>query len=234
MKHLASILASVSLAVLVIFGWTEVTKPNYHSFQASTVKIEFVSTISGKVVGVCSGVYLTGDRVLTAGHCVKENYKNLLTRVTTHTGQMASLSAIRHKLEFEKFEQDGNQIRTISADIGLFKVDGAINAKPAKLTCGLPDLGDDVYAVGMPVKSQWVVTKGQVTTYHPRIFHSEGRWLQLNMTVLPGNSGGPLFDKWGQVVGITSHIVTKRGGIPLNHAYAVPAPVICDFLDTKE
>jgi serine protease Do len=50
-----------------------------------------------------------------------------------------------------------------------------------------------------------------------------GRWVQADVALAPGNSGGPLADAWGRVVGVNSMIV--RG-----LALAVPSDVVARFL----
>ena len=50
-----------------------------------------------------------------------------------------------------------------------------------------------------------------------------GRWVQADLALAPGNSGGPLADAWGRVVGVNSMIV--RG-----LAFAVPSATVERFL----
>lgn len=71
---------------------------------------------------------------------------------------------------------------------------------------------EEVYAVGSPMDEalQATVTKGVVSAL--RIDPSTGiRKIQADVPISAGNSGGPLLDKFGNVVGITaSHVVHER------------------------
>ena len=87
-------------------------------------------------------------------------------------------------------------------DVALVKIDGA----PAKgLRPRLEDLpvGTEVFAVGAPfeIKLMGSVSKGIVSSYRA---DNKGRWLQSDTTINGGNSGGPLVDAQGRVVGIST------------------------------
>ena len=94
-------------------------------------------------------------------------------------------------------------------DLALLKVDAD----------GLPavEVGDSstvrpgqiVLAIGHPIGFKGAVTAGIVvaagqaaTPEGPRT----GDWIQADVTLLPGNSGGPLVDAWGRVVGINTMV----------------------------
>ena len=62
-------------------------------------------------------------------------------------------------------------------------------------------IGDEVYAVGHPVGLVWSVTKGIIV--QNRMWGDEGlRYIQTDAATNPGNSGGPLVNINGQVIGI--------------------------------
>lgn len=83
--------------------------------------------------------------------------------------------------------------------------------------------GDVVVACGHPFGMSNVVTVGVVhrVITHPRA--AEHSWIGADITLAPGNSGGPLADADGAIVGVNAMIV---GGLGV----AVPAHVVERFL----
>jgi serine protease Do len=84
--------------------------------------------------------------------------------------------------------------------------------------------GELVIAVGNPLGFTGALTTGVVHSVGP--FEGFGRrpWVQASIRLAPGNSGGPLADAAGQVVGINTMIAS--GGIAL----AVPSATVEDFV----
>jgi len=83
---------------------------------------------------------------------------------------------------------------------------------------GQVSAGDQVYAIGNPLGVfDYSVTEGlisQVRTLTPDL-----TILQISAAISPGSSGGPLFNQFGEVVGVTTAIITQGQNINL----AVPA-----------
>ena len=63
---------------------------------------------------------------------------------------------------------------------------------------GTPEIGEVVVVIGSPLGSKGTVTTGIVSQVY-----SSGE-IQLNASVNPGNSGGPVFDMQGRVFGIAT------------------------------
>lgn len=101
-------------------------------------------------------------------------------------------------------------------------------------------LGDTVYAVGFPAPkiqgSNVKVTKGIVSSLTG--FQDDPNTLQMDAAIQPGNSGGPLMDQSGALVGITVARLEadpiRRSALPSfqNVNYAVNLHAIQRFLDT--
>jgi S1-C subfamily serine protease len=83
-------------------------------------------------------------------------------------------------------------------DLALVQMEGASNLPVAKLADTTPQAGDAVWAIGAPYAHAEVVTKGAFTTLTP-----DGIVLS-NTEIHPGNSGGPLLNQKGEVVGINT------------------------------
>lgn len=74
-----------------------------------------------------------------------------------------------------------------------------------------PEIGTDVYAIGAPFDEalSGSVSKGIVSSY--RVTDDNQRHIQGDVDVNPGNSGGPLTDSSGNVIGVTSWGATDTG-----------------------
>jgi serine protease Do len=78
------------------------------------------------------------------------------------------------------------------------------------------DVGDQIFVVGAPYGISHTLTVGHVSGRHrPNTIYSElatAEFLQTDAAINEGNSGGPMFNLAGEVVGIVSHIISKSGG----------------------
>ncbi len=82
------------------------------------------------------------------------------------------------------------------------------------------EVGERAIAIGNPLGLEHTLTDGIVSAR--RIY--EGRqWIQMSVPISPGNSGGPLFDMHGKVIGITTARVGSIFAQNLNLAVPVNA-----------
>ena len=88
--------------------------------------------------------------------------------------------------------------------------------------------GQTVFAIGNPLGLEQTLTEGVVSTRN----RSMGglSYIQTDTAVNPGNSGGPLFNARGEVVGITN--MRLLASEALN--FAIPARYVKDFLRNRE
>lgn len=85
--------------------------------------------------------------------------------------------------------------------------------------------GEMVLAIGNPLGFVGAMTTGVVHAIGPLRGLGRRSWVQADVRLAPGNSGGPLADARGRVVGINTMIVA--GGLAL----AVPSNTVADFLE---
>jgi serine protease Do len=115
-------------------------------------------------------------------------------------------------------------------DIALLKIDpGDVPLVVAPL--GDPEqlaLGDWVVAIGNPVNLTGTVTVGIVSGLHRQLEANDIEdYIQVSAALNPGNSGGPILNTAGEVVGIAS-----LGIMPANNiGFAVPVTLIAPHLD---
>jgi S1-C subfamily serine protease len=83
--------------------------------------------------------------------------------------------------------------------------------------------GERLFAVGASAGLQATVTDGVFTAFR-EIEASRSELIQFSAPVNPGNSGGPLVDENGKVVGVVSQKFLAQQGIPISGVgFAVPS-----------
>ncbi len=153
--------------------------------------------------GVGSGFIISGDGyVLTNAHVVEGADEVFVT--------------LTDKREF-KAKIIGSDRRT---DVALVKIEGADLPRLTIGDSGKLRVGEWVIAIGSPFGLESTVTAGIVSANQ----RDTGDYLpliQTDVAVNPGNSGGPLINMRGEVVGINSQIYSRSGGY-MGISFAVP------------
>ena len=133
---------------------------------------------------------------------------------------------LNDKREF-KAKVIGSDRRT---DVALLKIDAS--GLPA-VRFGDPNrlkVGEWVVAIGSPFGFENSVTAGIVSA-KGRSLPQENfvPFIQTDVAVNPGNSGGPLFNMRGEVVGVNSQIYSRTGGF-MGLSFAIPIDVANDII----
>ncbi|MGB2714716.1 MAG: trypsin-like peptidase domain-containing protein [Vicinamibacterales bacterium] len=115
-------------------------------------------------------------------------------------------------------------------DIALLEIGQRL--PPLTLAKELPKVGEWIVVVGNPFGAGTTATAGIVSAAPGAITASPelARRIQINAAVNPGNSGGPVVNLAGEVVGATTSLVAGGQGI----AFATSAVVLRAFLATRK
>ena len=89
-------------------------------------------------------------------------------------------------------------------DLALLKVENIVAPPLSFARSSVPQQGTKVYAVGSPLGISDALTTGIVTK-------SARDYLYTDTRILPGNSGGPLVDSKGKLIGVNTAVVTGGG-----------------------
>jgi serine protease Do len=157
--------------------------------------------VTGRRGGSGSGViWDRNGLVITNSHVVPEN----TAQVLLDDGRTVKAVLIKRDPE-----HDLAALQLEASDLSAATIGDSRNLRPGEL----------VLAVGNPMGEVGAVSAGIVYAIHED-------WIQADVRLAPGNSGGPLADASGEVIGINSMIA---GGL----AVAVPAQVVKDFLKNE-
>jgi tetratricopeptide (TPR) repeat protein len=126
-----------------------------------------------------------------------------------------------HRVEIRTLEGKGRTYPVLGAwaiddeaDLALLSVDlPADRSRTLPLSTTLPEEGEQVFVIGNPLRLEGSISDGIVSAV--REVPALGRIIQITAPVSHGNSGSPLFNMRGQVIGIVTVKVTNGQNINL-------------------
>jgi putative serine protease PepD len=124
-----------------------------------------------------------------------------------------------------------------STDLGVIKVDAPSSIlHPVSLgDSSSVQVGDPVVAIGSPFGLEETVTSGIVSALHRQIQalnqFTINDTIQTDAAINHGNSGGPLFNAAGQVIGVNSQIAGDTGA-NVGIGFAIPSDTVSSIADT--
>jgi len=154
-----------------------------------------VRTDSGQGTGFIINAKENSAYLVTNAHVLANSQGNLASGITAITYTQATKDA-----EFIGFDS--------TLDIALLKIQGGYNA----INLGDSEkiqIGERVIAIGNPLGLQFSVSQGIVSAVHRQGINGLNAYIQTDTPLNPGNSGGPLLNKEGKVIGINNFKVSS-------------------------
>ncbi|MBE0625915.1 MAG: Do family serine endopeptidase [Burkholderiales bacterium] len=164
--------------------------------------------------GLGSGFIVSPDGVILTNAHVVDGASDVTVKLTDKREFKAKVIGVDKPSDVAVLKIDAKNLPTV-------KLDPADDVK----------VGEWVVAIGSPFGFDNSVTAGIVSgksrslpdaTYVP--------FIQTDVAVNPGNSGGPLFNAKGEVIGINSQIYTRSGGYQ-GLSFAIPIDVVMHVKD---
>ena len=122
----------------------------------------------------------------------------------------------------------GSDART---DVALLKVSGSNFPSLATGNIDQLKVGQPVLAIGSPFGFDYSASAGIVSAKSRNMLgETSVPFIQTDVALNPGNSGGPLFNQQGQVVGVNSRIFSGTGGY-MGLSFSIPIDVAMDVAD---
>jgi serine protease Do len=164
--------------------------------------------------GQGSGFIVSADgRILTNAHVV-DGAKEVTVKLTDKREFKAKVLGVDRQTDVAVLKIEATNLPTVQMG----------NSADAKV-------GDWVLAIGSPFGFENSVTAGIVSA-KARALPDESLvpFIQTDVAVNPGNSGGPLFNMKGEVIGVNSQIFSQTGGYQ-GLSFAVPSEVAAKVQD---
>lgn len=166
--------------------------------------------------------FVAPNRLVTNNHVVKECGTNIKVRYPDRDWYPAKIEG----------QDNTNDLALLSTDmenlsVASFRLQSRV--------------GEPVAAYGFPyaglLSSSGNFTMGNVAALAG--IDDDSRFIQISAQVQPGNSGGPLLDLSGSVIGVISSslnaikMMREGGDVPQNVNFAIQAPIVVNFLSAK-
>lgn len=172
----------------------------------------------GEMIAIGTGFAIEPARIVTNAHVVTDAFD-------------PETKAIKLYLQRE----DGERVRArvlgvdYHADIAVLEAAKRIAERPVKFAESLPETGDPVMAIGSPLGLTYTMSVGHITGVDRELRGLAGfpvyGALQTDAVIAPGNSGGPLINSKGEIVGVNSQMLSIGGGGE-GLGFALPATVV--------
>lgn len=213
------------LLLLNIFAFIFFTNQNNteNIFEENILKVvEIKVTDDGTTYSHATGFFIDSNgTILTNKHVVfnsetNKNYANVYVRTATQE-------------EFTKAE-----ITKVSDldDLALIKVNFK-NTKHFKLASSISN-GESIYTIGNPNGFGLSFTSGVVSINSRNVIHNEKtiNTIQTSLVINEGNSGGPVFNKNGHLIGIISfRLKDNDQNVIQGCSFAIPNETIKNFIN---
>lgn len=185
-----------------------------------TPKLPSPSSSGTAQISSGSGFLVSTKYVVTNHHVI-----NGCHNITVRRGDITSRATVK--------------VSAVSSDLALLTAERSIGvAAPIRATAML---GEDIMVAGHPLSdvlsSDLIVTGGQINSLAG--MGNDPNTLQISAPIQPGNSGGPLLDRSGSIVGVVvSKLNVERlakftGDLAQNVNFAIKPEVLRLFLDTN-
>ncbi len=179
------------------------------------VRPSVVQIFAGDGSGSGSGFFISGEWIVTNAHVV--GYSNRVIVIKDET----------HRL-------DGTVVgRSEAFDLAVVRLDSPVSVRGLELAdSGEVEVGEEVAALGFPPTAlgptSGTVSRGIVSAKQE---HGGARLLQTDAAINPGSSGGPLINRIGTVIGVSTSRTEKIGDRPAeNIGYAIASNTVRDYL----
>jgi S1-C subfamily serine protease len=204
-RNCPRILPIAFLFLLVSFGVrAQETLPELVRRVKPTVVAITTYDANGEALMTGSGFFLSPGQVVTNFHVIRGATR---AEIKTLDGKGKT------------YPVNGTLAIDEEGDLALLGIEMPLErARTSELAAALPDEGEPIFVIGNPLKLEGSVSDGIVSAV--REVPNVGRIIQITAPISHGNSGSPVFNQRGEVLGVVTVKVTNGQNINLAIAAA--------------
>ena len=169
-------------------------------------------TLKPRVIpyGMGTGFFINKFHVVTNYHVIK-NFNKLSIYAFNHLFAITDVTLVGYDEEI---------------DIAVLQINEDIPHDFLRWSDTAPLIGDDVYALGHGMSQVWSLTKGILSyDYRPNPGTSFVHYMQTDAVINSGNSGGPLLNEDGEVIGVSTLLISPDKYY-VGYGYVIPTPLV--------
>jgi putative serine protease PepD len=195
-------IASASAGMRREAAATGLTATQIYADDSPGVVSIVVRTQSGEDSG--TGIVLNDEGLILTNDHVVEGAESMTVTASGSTGTTRAATLVGEEA---------------NSDLALIHVDpSGLGLKPLQLASSSGvQVGDSVYAIGNPYGLNETLTRGIVSALQREISAPDGAKItgaiQTDAALNPGNSGGPLLNEEGDVIGVNSQIASDAASV---------------------
>lgn len=176
-------------------------------------------------IGVCGGTWVDADHILTAYHCTQHHPEK-----DSNPQEVFHFMVWGDDTIYQAYIDKQDKLH----DLVLLRAANAVEHLVARVGDSLPGMGEPIQIIASVGGYQWSYRRGWVAGYRDEQFlktlhardNNQGPWMQMDMNINYGDSGGGVFDRDGQLCGVVDFISEDVSG----GGFAMDGRVIADFL----
>ncbi len=163
-------------------------------YAQTVASVVLIKTDAGSGSGFCVG---QPDIILTNNHVIGNQLTAKVQLYINQDGKPKQAEVVTADVLYQSPEEDVAILQLRATQTKL---------TPLFVAASTPKVGERVFAIGNPGLGEQIlehsITEGLISADNRKI--NDKSFVQLSVPVNPGNSGGPLLDEFGQVVGIVT------------------------------
>jgi putative serine protease PepD len=197
-------------------------------YRRAAASVAYITARSSGSVGTGSGFVVGADGLIVTNQHVIDGANDITVKVGNGKQQRATVVG----------QDRSTDLALLRVDTGGQKLTALALADSSKV-----QIGDATYAIGNPFGLSRTLTTGVISATQRQISapngFSIGNVLQTDAALNPGNSGGPLLNDRGEVIGLNSQIESGGGtsssqGGNVGIGFAIPSNTVRNVIGTLQ